>query len=124
MADPKRPPPGRINAIIDEGVRHTTARGCLKLVFETFPEIDVDYLRDVVSRRTAALEERERELHQKVTAGKAVSSFLRTSGFTNLLEASVAFGLGPQEMWDHIMVEAGIPVHEMPLTIQIGGDDG
>ena len=50
--------------------------------------------------------------------GGPLADFLGDGGFENLLEACNELSLTPQELWDQIMQEAGIPKHEMPATIQ------
>ena len=82
-----------------------------------FPEAETEYLAGLFQQRGAEQAKLEEHYRLEGKASKAVGDFLRDSGFENLLEACNELSLTPQELWDQIMQEAGIPKHEMPARV-------
>ena len=116
--DPKRPPPERVFAIVDQVTGGPEE--ALRRLAEEFPHAETKYLAELFARReeeqTATLEKIERERK----AGKAVATYLRGTGYASLAHACEDLGYEPEELWAQIMEEAGLSGHEMPETIQVG----
>ncbi len=53
----------------------------------------------------------------QVQASRALAHFFRRNGYNSLLDACERLGLTPQEVWDQIMEEAGLPPTDVASVI-------
>ncbi len=116
MGDPRKPNPFKVYEIANKA---DTAEETVKLLAEAFPLADTQYIAELFRKREKEQSKQIAALNLEKRASKAMVTFLTDSGFVNLAEACEDLGLEPQELWNQIMREAGVPEHEMPVMIQV-----
>ncbi len=115
--DPKRPPPERVFAIVDQVTGGSEEK--LRRLAEEFPNADGMYLAEILAERVKELTAIAEKAERGVKAGRAVRIYLRNTGYHSLAHACEDLGLEREELWAQVMEEAGLPDYEIPETIQV-----
>ncbi len=110
------PDPTEIWEVCDSADDPTEA---LKLLAAAFPNVQEDYLDNLLDARIAAKQKEGEWILYQTAQLKAVRDFLKRGGYTNMAEGGQDLGLQPQELWNKIMREADLPLSEMPETFRV-----